>query len=87
MHFKQSLYFLFLVFFCRLIRFFCRNQLLRNSIRVSNSLDPDQTVLGPNRLQRLSADDTSRRRVVTCYQLIGSIGILYIFHPLYTGDS
>ena len=38
----------------------------RNTIRVSNSLDPDQVPcfvgpdLGPNCLQRLSADDTSR---------------------------
>ena len=37
----------------------------RNTIRVSNSLDPDQVRhfvgpdLGPNCLQRLSADDTS----------------------------
>ena len=39
-----------------------------NTIRVSNSLDPDQTRfvwpdLGPNCLQRLSADNTSRQRV------------------------
>ena len=32
----------------------------RNTIRVSNSLDPDQ---GSNCLQRLSADETSRQRV------------------------
>ena len=43
----------------------------RNAIRVSNSLDPDQARhfvgpdLGPNCLQRLSADDTSRQRVNT----------------------
>ena len=41
----------------------------RNTIRVSNSLDPDQAQhfvgpdLGPNCLQRLSADNTSRQRV------------------------
>ena len=41
----------------------------RNTIRVSDSLDPDQTRrfvgpdLGTNCLQRLSADDTSRHRV------------------------
>ena len=41
----------------------------RNTIRVSNSLDPDQARhfvgpdLGPICLQRLSADDTSRFRV------------------------
>ena len=38
----------------------------RNTIRVSNSMDPDQAQpfvgpdLGPNCLQRLSADDKSR---------------------------
>ena len=42
------------------------NFFFRNTIRMSNSLDPDQarnfvgTDLGPNCLQRLSADDTSR---------------------------
>ena len=41
----------------------------RNPISVSNSLDPDQARhfvgpdLGPNYLQWLSADDTSRQRV------------------------
>ena len=41
----------------------------RNTIRVSNRLDPDQAQrnvgpdLGPNCLQRLSADNTSRQRV------------------------
>ena len=41
----------------------------RNTIRVSNSLDPDQDRrnvgpdLDPNCLKRLSADDTSRQRV------------------------
>ena len=41
----------------------------RNTIRVSNGLDPDQDRrsvgpdLGPNCLQRLSADDISRQRV------------------------
>ena len=40
----------------------------RNTIRVSNSLDPDQDLhsvgpdLGPNHVQRLSADDTIRHR-------------------------
>ena len=40
-----------------------------NTIRVSNSLDPDQAQhfvgpdLVPNCLQKLSADDTSRQRV------------------------
>ena len=41
----------------------------RITIRVSNSLDPDQARhivgpdLGPNCLQRLSVDDTSRQRI------------------------
>ena len=54
--------------------FSLRNQLFRknsfgNTNRVSNRLDPDQARhfvgpdLGPNCLQRLSVDDTSRQRV------------------------
>ena len=48
----------------------------RNAIRASNSLDPDQAQfvesdLGPNCLQRLSADNKSRQRVKTyCILLI-----------------
>ena len=48
------------------IQFFKKNS-IKNSIRVSNSLDPDQDqrsvgpYLGPNCLQRLSADDKSCR--------------------------
>ena len=44
-------------------------KIFQNAIRVSNSLDPDQARqnvgpdLGPNCLQRYSADDTSRQRV------------------------
>ena len=44
----------------------------RNTIRVSNSLDPDQTRhfvgsdLDPNCLQMLTADDTSRQRENGC---------------------
>ena len=59
--------------FCRLLGFFSKSTFsknsLRNAIRVSNSLDPDQARqnvwpgLGPNCLQSLSADDTSRQRV------------------------
>ena len=52
---------------------FFQNQLFRknsfrNNIKASNSLYPDQTQhfvrpdLGPNCLQRLSADDTTRQR-------------------------
>ena len=49
--------------FCCLLIFF------RNAFEVSNSLDPDQARhfvgpdLGPNFLQRLSADDIRRQRV------------------------
>ena len=51
--------------------FFFQNPLFRNTTRVSNSLDPEQACcfvrpdLGPNCLQRLSADDTRRQRVKT----------------------
>ena len=58
---------------CRLLIFpkiiFFQNIFFRNTIRVSNSFDPDQARhlvwpdLGPNYLQRLSADDTSRQSV------------------------
>ena len=41
---------------------------LRNTIRVSNSSDPDDS---PNCLQRLSADDTRRQRVKDL------LGVLY----------
>ena len=59
-----------------------------NTIRMSNSLDPDQVrrIAGPglglNRLQRLSTDDSSRQRVsdeskkiliVSCFQLTRGI--------------
>ena len=56
---------------CPLLIFF-KSKFLKNSfwntIRVTNSLDQDQAHfvgpdLGPNCLQRLSADDTSRQRV------------------------
>ena len=56
--------------FCRLLIFFKYNYFekkkVRNTIRVSNSLDPDQARcyvgpdLNPNCLQKLAADDTSR---------------------------
>ena len=60
-----------LFFYCLLIFSninFLKNY-FRNTIRVSNSLDPDQARrfvgpdLGPNCLQRLSAEDASRQRV------------------------
>ena len=47
----------------------CQKNSFRNTIRVSSSLNPDQVRrfvgpdLGPNCLQRLSADDTSIQRV------------------------
>ena len=46
-----------------------KKKIFQNTIRVPNSLDPDQVThfvgpdLGPNCLQRLLADDTSRQRV------------------------
>ena len=49
------------------INFFLKNS-FRNTISLSNSLDPDQARhfvgpdLGPKCLQRLSADDTRRQR-------------------------
>ena len=54
--------------FCHLMNFFSKSTFLKNSfrntIKVSNSLDPNQgqhnvgPVLDPNLLQRLSADNT-----------------------------
>ena len=45
--------------------FFFPKKSLRNTIRVLNSLDPDfiRLDLGPNCLQRLSADNTRRQKV------------------------
>ena len=60
------------MFFCRLLFFskltFLKNS-FRNTIRVANSLDPDQArhfvgpELGPNCLQRLSAGNIRRQKV------------------------
>ena len=53
----------------------------RNTIRVSNSLDPDQarhfvgSDLSPNCLQKVSADDTSRQRVFSHKKLAADIFI------------
>ena len=63
----------------------------RNTIRVSNSLDPDQARhfvrpdLGPNCLQRLSADNTDRHTVILPGQEYsdGMPGLLYKC-PLWT---
>ena len=55
---------LFMLFFCRLLAFFKIDffkNAFKNTIRVTNSLDPDQD-LGPSCFQRLSAGDKSRRK-------------------------
>ena len=77
----KTIYFIHM-FICRLQIFFSKSTSLKNSfrntIRVSNSLDPDQAGhfvlpdLGPNCLQRLSAEDTSRVfRVKTVLRQLG----------------
>ena len=54
-----------------LLMFFSKSTILKIP-SVSNNLDPDQARqfvkpnLGPNCLQKLSADDTSRQKVKTC---------------------
>ena len=56
----------FSCFFCHLLILkstFLKNY-FRNNIRVSNSLDPDQS---QQKKQRLSADNTSRQRVKDLY--------------------
>ena len=61
----------------------------RNTIRVSNGLDPDQgrrfvgPCLGPNCLQRLSADDTSGQRVNAMAHFIDTKSILVIVRPAF----
>ena len=56
-----------LIYFVFKINFFCKNS-SRNTIRMSNILDPDQARrfvrhdLDPNCLQRLSADDPSTQK-------------------------
>ena len=63
------LFFFFFFFFCLFGKLTFFEHSFRNTIRVSNSLDPDQARrfvgpdLGLNCLQRLTADDTSRQRV------------------------
>ena len=66
-------------FFCCLLIFFQNNfyqkHYFKNIIRASNSLDPDLALhfvrpdLDPNCLQRLSTDDTSKKRFF-CHLLI-----------------
>ena len=66
-------------FFCRLLIFFkiIFFKTNRNTIIVPISSDPDQAVnivrpdLGPNCMQRFSADSTSRRRVKLKYVEVG----------------
>ena len=64
--------------FCCMLNF---SKSFRNTIRVSNSLDPDQARhfvgpdLGPNYLHRLSADDTSRLRVNTSHKNSSSVNV------------
>ena len=53
---------LFVIFFFFQNQPFSKNS-FKNTIRVRNNLDPDQAQLGPNCLQRLSADNISRQRV------------------------
>ena len=60
--------FLFSVDFFLKLTFSKKKKSFRNTIRVSNSLDPDQAWhfvepdLGPNHLQKLSADDRSHHQ-------------------------
>ena len=62
--FQYCSYYSFTLFYCAI--FYSLNTGFFNTITVSNSLDPDQTRhfvgpdLGPNCLQRLSADNKSR---------------------------
>ena len=89
----------FACFFCCLLIFskstFSKNS-FRNTIRVSNSLDPDQArhfvgpVLGPGPscLQKLSADDTMRQRVNSAPDLIvGKELMLSLTKILYNKDN
>ena len=67
-----------LIFFSKLT--FSENS-FKNTIRVSNSLDPDQARhfvgpdLGPNCLQSISADNTSRQRVKEVSDDLSSIHV------------
>ena len=76
---------LFCMLFCCLLFFLnqrFRKKYFRNTFRVSNSLEPDQARplvgpdLGPNCLQRLSVDDTSRQRVLS-YIILELVGIAF----------
>ena len=66
--------------FCRLLIFFFQNHLFRKNLSgirsVSNSFHPDQLEhfvwpeLGPNCLQKLSADGISRQRANKCFVIL-----------------
>ena len=55
----------------------------RNIFGASNNLDPDQARrfvgpdLGPNCVQMLSADDTSRQRVLSYHIILELVGIAF----------
>ena len=72
--------------FCRLLIFFKINifsNSFGNTIRVSNSLDPDQSRhfvgpdLGPNCLQKLPADGASRQRVTSSLSDAVDISVIH----------
>ena len=73
MLFGRLLIFFKIIFF---MKYSCRN-----TIRVSNSMAPDQAQhivgpdLGPNCLHKLSADDTSRQRVNDRFDLMLNIPV------------
>ena len=60
-----------MLFCCLLFFVFFKIAFLWNTTRVSNSLDPDQarrsvgSDLGPNCLQKLAADDTSKQKSIS----------------------
>ena len=66
---------------CHSADFFLLKISFRNTISVSNGLDPDQarlfvgSDLDPNCLQRLSADGTSRQRVKYFYHMTSRLGV------------
>ena len=76
------------------MNFYKKNICQEHHIRVSNSLDPDQARrfvepnLGPNCLQKLSADDKSRVKIVPLIiPLLGSttdgLSYVFFFFPVY----
>ena len=79
--------------YCRLLTFlklsiYFHNVFFRNTIRVSNGLDPDQDRrsvgpdLGPNCLQKLSADDKSplaRKELIRSYVTESAFRVLVMY--------